>query len=143
MELSFAEQSTAFLCAVVPGVILGVLYGVVRLLRVLFDFSNAVTFISDVLFMLAASVLTFLYSLAFLSGYVRLYFLPAILFGFLLYRLTLGKLLCRMYTPVIRVLKKYGGAILKNFREIVKKVLKKGYCLLYNTKAGKKMKKKC
>lgn len=142
MELSFAQQSTAFLCAAVPGVILGVLYGAVRLLRVLFDFSAAVTFLSDVLFMLAAAVLTFLFSLAFLSGYVRLYLLPAILTGFFLYRLTLGALLSRLYTPVFRVLKQAGGSFLKKFKKIAKNLLKKGYGLLYNTKAGKIQKSK-
>ena len=137
MELSFAEQTAAFLYAIVLGVLIGILYGAVKLARVAFDFSAPVTFAADVLFMLVSAVMTFLFSLAFLSGAVRLYLLPALIFGFALYRLTLGRFIVRIYTSVIGAVKTECGRISKKIKGILRNLLKKGYGLLYNTKADK------
>lgn len=138
MELSFPEQSAAFLYAIVLGVLIGILYGVLKLARAALDFSAPVTFVTDVLFMLLSAVMTFMFSLAYLQGAVRLYLLPAICLGFALYRLTLGKLTVHIYTPVIGAVKKVCGTLSKKFKGIIKNLLKKGYGLLYNTRADKK-----
>jgi spore cortex biosynthesis protein YabQ len=132
MELTFAVQSAAFLYSLLPGVIIGVIYGLFKLLRTVFNFSNAMTFAADVVFMLVSAVLIYLYILAFLSGYVRVYLLPGIISGFLAYRLTVGKLLCKVYRPVFALLKRVFSAVSKKFKIFVKKVLKKLRHLLYN-----------
>ena len=136
MELTFAVQSAAFMYSVLPGVIIGVIYGFFKLLRTVFNFSVVMTFAADVVFMLVSAVLVYLYILAFLSGYVRVYLLPGILAGFLAYRLTVGKLLCRVYRPVFAFLKRVLSAASKKFKLFAKKVLKKLRHLLYNRRVS-------
>lgn len=136
MELTFAVQSAAFLYSLLPGVLIGVIYGLFKLLRTVFNFSNVMTFAADVAFMIISAVLIYLYILAFLSGYVRLYLLPGILAGFLAYRLTLGKLLCKVYRPFFVLLKRVFSAVSKKIKIFAKKVLKKLRSLLYNRQAG-------
>ncbi len=136
MELSFEVQSAAFLYSLLPGVLIGVIYGLFKLLRTVFNFSNVMTFAADVAFMIISAVLIYLYILAFLSGYVRLYLLPGILAGFLAYRLTLGKLLCKVYRPFFVLLKRVFSAVSKKIKIFAKKVLKKLRGLLYNRQAG-------
>lgn len=136
MELTFAVQSAAFLYSLLPGVLIGVIYGLFKLLRTVFNFSNVMTFAADVAFMIISAVLIYLYILAFLSGYVRLYLLPGILAGFLAYRLTLGKLLCKVYRPFFALLKRVFSAVSKKIKIFAKKVLKKLRGLLYNRQAG-------
>lgn len=136
MELTFAVQSAAFLYSLLPGVLIGVIYGLFKLLRTVFNFSNVMTFAADVAFMIISAVLIYLYILAFLSGYVRLYLLPGILAGFLAYRLTLGKLLCKVYRPFFMLLKRLFSAVSKKIKIFAKKVLKKLRGLLYNRQAG-------
>ncbi|MED9968887.1 MAG: spore cortex biosynthesis protein YabQ [Ruminococcus sp.] len=132
MELTFAVQSAAFLYSLLPGVLIGVIYGLFKLLRTVFNFSNVMTFAADIAFMIISAVLIYLYILAFLSGYVRLYLLPGILAGFLAYRLTLGKLLCKVYRPFFALLKRVFSAASKKIKIFAKKVLKKLRSLLYN-----------
>ena len=136
MELTFAVQSAAFLYSLLPGILIGVIYGLFKLLRTVFNFSNVMTFAADVAFMIISAVLIYLYILAFLSGYVRLYLLPGILAGFLAYRLTLGKLLCKVYRPFFMLLKRLFSAVSKKIKIFAKKVLKKLRSLLYNRQAG-------
>lgn len=136
MELTFAVQSAAFLYSLLPGILIGVIYGLFKLLRTVFNFSNVMTFAADVAFMIISAVLIYLYILAFLSGYVRLYLLPGILAGFLAYRLTLGKLLCKVYRPFFALLKRVFSAVSKKIKIFAKKVLKKLRGLLYNRQAG-------
>ncbi len=136
MELTFAVQSAAFLYSLLPGILIGVIYGLFKLLRTVFNFSNVMTFAADVAFMIISAVLIYLYILAFLSGYVRLYLLPGILAGFLAYRLTLGKLLCKVYRPFFMLLKRLFSAVSKKIKIFAKKVLKKLRGLLYNRQAG-------
>ena len=132
MELTFAVQSSAFLHSILLGIILGAIYGVFKFVRTAFDLSKPLTFAADVLYMLISAVLIYLFILAYLSGYVRLYLLPGIIIGFALYRLTLGRLLCRFYNPVISLFRAVFGAVSKKFKIFAKKVLKKLRHLLYN-----------
>lgn len=136
MELTFARQSAAFLWSVPLGAALGVLYGLFRLLRFALRPGKATVFVLDVLFMLAWALAAFYFSLAFLSGYIRLYVFAGSLLGFALYRLTLGWALCRVYQPIVRSMAKLSQKICKKSKIFAAYLLKTARRLLYNISSG-------
>ena len=140
MELSFPEQSAAFLWSLVLGVLLGVVYGGFRLVRVTFSLRRAAVFILDFLFMLLAAAAIFLFCIGMMRGYVRSYVLLGAAFGFFAYRLTLGRLFCMIYHPILVKSKKIMHKISGKMKKITKKLLKIAAKLLYN-ESGKKYRK--
>ncbi|HCA04634.1 MAG TPA: hypothetical protein DEO32_01920 [Ruminococcaceae bacterium] len=129
MELTLAQQSYAFACSIVLGALLGAIYGVLRLAVFAFKMSKVLVFALDFVYMTFSAVLIYLFALAFLSGQIRLFLLPGIVGGFVLYRLTAGRLLGRLFRPVIKAIQRLIQAISKKFKIIAKKVLKKHRCL--------------
>lgn len=132
VELTFAQQSTAFLLSFLPGLCLGALYEALRFIKLCFNFGKAGTIVTDILFMLCSSVSLFLFSLAFLLGFVRIYVIVGCFAGFLFFKLTVGRLLSKIYCPVISFFKKKTRKIRNKIKKITKKLLKNGYNILYN-----------
>ena len=99
MEIDFYIQSQAFLYSLLFGVGLGMLYGIFKFIS-----TKTAVIIADIIFMLIASIALFLYSLAMLYGYVRIYIVFGALCGFLAYRFSLGKLISRIYCPIINAI---------------------------------------
>lgn len=132
MELTFAQQTTAFFWSFVPGVGLAVFYGVLKFLRFTFSPGKAAVIAADIFFMLVWALTVFFFSLAFLLGYVRLYVFVGTFMGFLLYRLTIGRLLFMLYSPVISFLKNFHQKISKKIKIFAKYLLKIACRLLYN-----------
>ena len=136
MELTFAQQSFAFLASLVMGACLGVLYGLLRFFRFAFAPGRAVVTVLDVLFMLVWALLVFFFSLAFLSGYIRLYVFAGSFLGFLAYRLTAGRLLSCLYRPVVLAVKKLLQKICEKLKIFAKYLLKIAAKVLYNSFRG-------
>ena len=134
MELTFAQQSTAFLWSLALGVIFAVAYGPFKIFRMCFCNGKISVFTVDFIYMISASLALFYFSLAYLTGYIRAYTYLGCFIGFLAYRLTIGRLTSKIYSPIIcfskRILKKFGLKI-KNF---TKKLLKIDNKILYNIK---------
>ena len=131
MEIDFYIQSQAFLYSLLFGVGLGMLYGIFKFIRVAFLSTKTAVIIADIIFMLIASVALFLYSLAMLYGYVRIYIVFGALCGFLAYRFSLGKLISRIYCPIINAINVIIQKIKTKFKKITKKLLKSNN-ILYN-----------
>lgn len=134
MELTFAQQTFAFFLSFVPGIAMAVLYGLIKLLRFVFSPGKAVTAVLDVLFMLTWALLIFYFSLAYLSGYIRFYVFAGSLAGFLCYRLTLGRLLFRIYRPIVVMTRRVLQKICEKIKIFAKYLLKIARQLLYNIK---------
>ena len=132
MEIDFYTQTTAFLYSLVLGVALGVVYGVFKAIRTIFFSSRVSVIICDILFMLLACMSLFFYSLAMLYGYIRVYVIIGILFGFSVYRLTLGRIFFNFYMPVISFMRKILRKITSKIKIYSKKLLKNLYKILYN-----------
>ena len=73
MELDFAQQTTAFLWSIIPGIALGLIYGIIKFLRALFKIGKAGTFVLDIIFMIVFFLSVFIFSLAYIYGYIRAY----------------------------------------------------------------------
>ena len=132
MELSFAQQSTAFLYSIPLGAALGVIYGALALLRYTFSVKKAAVITLDILYMLCCSFCIFFFSLGYLDGYIRVYVIFGCLTGFFIYRLTIGRVLQRILKPIFRTARRIIAAILTKIKLIAKKLLKIGYHILYN-----------
>ena len=132
MELSFAEQSYAFLLSVPLGMLLAVLYGVFKFCRYAFSLGKAATIALDILFMLIWAMAVFFFSLGYLKGYIRFYVFLGSFLGFLLYRLTLGRLLFHIYRPALHVLRVIFHKISEKLKIFAKYLLKIAGKLLYN-----------
>lgn len=132
MELSFEQQSTAFLYSLPLGAALGVIYGILKLIRFALSPKKHTVIALDIAFMLLCSLSIFFYSLGMLDGYIRIYVIIGASTGFFIYRLTVGKLLQRILDPIIRVIKKIIVSIFTKIKLFTKKLLKIGYEILYN-----------
>ena len=67
-----------------------------------------------------------------LYGYVRIYVVFGALCGFAAYRFSLGKLISRIYCPIINALNVANKKIRTKFKKITEKLLKIGNNILYN-----------
>ena len=132
MEQSFAVQSTAFLYSLPLGAVLGVIYGIIALLRKTLNLKKGTVIALDITFMLLCAVSIFYFSLGFLDGYIRVYVIFGAGLGFFIYRLTIGRLLQRILNPIISWIKRIIVAIFTKIKLIAKKLLKIGYHILYN-----------
>lgn len=132
MEQSFAVQSTAFLYSLPLGAVLGIIYGVLALLRHTLSLKKSAVIALDITFMLLCAVSIFYFSLGFLDGYIRVYVIFGAGLGFFIYRLTIGRLLQRILNPILLWLKRIIVAIFTKIKLIAKKLLKIGYHILYN-----------
>lgn len=132
MELSFAQQSAAFLYSIPLGAALGVIYGALALLRNGLGLKKGAVIALDIIYMLCCSFCVFFFSLGFLDGYIRIYVIFGCLTGFFIYRLTIGRLLKRILEPIFLITIKIIAAILTKIKIIAKKLLKIGRDILYN-----------
>lgn len=105
MEISVAVQSMSFLYAFLFGAVTGLLYDIFRILRIAFPIGKVAVFIEDVLYLLSAGLLTFVYLLKFNSGEIRSYILLGTLLGFIVYYFTVGKLIIGSAKLIIKLIK--------------------------------------
>ena len=76
----------------VIGFFLGSIYNCGRFIRLIFPNSKALTFMTDLIFIISSALIIFAFSVELGSGAVRLYYFAAALFGFAIYSVTLGLL---------------------------------------------------
>jgi len=132
LELNFYQQSIAFLWSIPLGIVIGILYGIIKFIRIAFNFRKTSTIISDVAFMLISTVAIYLFSIAYIQGLVRIYVFIGCIIGFLIYRLSIGRLIARIYSPIIVFVSKIIYVIMSKFKKIAKKLLKNIHSILYN-----------
>lgn len=132
MELTFEQQSVAFLYSLILGVGFGIVYAPFKMFRLAFCTKKSSIVAVDIFFMLCVSIIIYYFSLVFIMGYVRIYVFAGCLIGFLIYRLTLGRLFSKIYVPVIMFLKKVTNKIVQKLKKFTKKLLKITRTILYN-----------
>lgn len=141
MELTFAQQSVAFLYSLLLGVGFGIFYAPFKMFRLAFCSKKSSVIAVDIFFMLCVSVVIYYFSLVFIMGYVRIYVFAGCLIGFLAYRLTLGVLFSKIYVPIISFVKKITNKIVLKLKNFTKKLLKITRNILYNIIKRRNIKK--
>ncbi|MBQ1453587.1 MAG: spore cortex biosynthesis protein YabQ [Ruminococcus sp.] len=132
LELTFEQQTVAFMWSFALGAGLGVFYGALKFLRFTFSLGRATVIAVDIFFMLVWSMSVFFFSLGYLMGFIRAYVFAGSFIGFLLYRLTAGRLLCKLYSPLIRFIKELLQKTCEKSKLIAKYLLKIARKVLYN-----------
>ena len=156
-----AEQTQLFLYAFGFGFVLGIIYDIFRIVRLIFSGGRGAVFVADILYLAVCAVLTFSFVLTLSSGVLRGYILAGEILGWLVYYFSLGLLCVKVSNRVIRLgrrvlrgtfsllsrpikfisrklcilIKKNGRFLAKINRKTGKKLkfyLQKYYCMLYN-----------
>lgn len=130
--VSLSSQSYIFLCSLLCGVGLGAVYTIFKLARGIFNHRKLPTVLLDIGYMLAVTVVTFIFSVGFTDGYVRYYTPVGELAGILMYKLTLGRIFDRLFSLLIKAFFKAYGFVQKNISVFAKKLLKASGKVLYN-----------
>lgn len=132
MELTFAQQSTAFLCSLVFGAAAGLLYDIFKIIRMTLCKGKASVFVTDFLYVLIVSLNLFIFSVAYMLGFFRVFVTVGSFLGFVICRLTLGRLLSLVYCPMIRFTESVCVKISQKIKKNLKKLLKNSNNILYN-----------
>lgn len=143
MELTLKQQSEAFLWSFVLGVAVALIYIIIAVIRVISPPSKVQLFVGDVLFMVFAALLNFLFAVAFTEGNVRFYTIFAELISFFVIYLTLGKAAKKTAHIVFRfisaVLRKISYPLIKLINTISSFLREKCFILLKKAKKIKKV----
>ena len=132
MGFPLSAQTAYFLWSLVFGAALGVLYDVVRAVRMALRAGKVHVMISDILFFAGCGVLTSLFALPFNKGDVRAFILFGEAVGFLAYRLTFGSIMGKVYAFSARILRSFVQKIRKILEFFFVFLLKAIAVLLYN-----------
>ena len=132
-----------FILAVLFGGVAGCFYDAFRIVRFAFNFGKTAIFIQDIIFFTVCGVFAFLFMLTFTAGQIRAFVLMAQALGFIVYYLTIGRMVYGLAKRIISLIKRVFWAIFSPIKKIFKKTQKtfkkhltKLYYLLYN-KGGK------
>ena len=85
------NQAYIFMIFVIIGVIIGVLFDFFRILRKSIKTKDFVTYIEDVLFCILTGIILLYSIFTFNSGEIRIYIFIGVLFGVLIYMLSISK----------------------------------------------------
>ena len=161
--ISLSSQARGFLYSLGFGVLVGILYDGIRIIRLTFTKSKTATAISDILFVIIAGVATFIFFLSVTYGEVRLYAVGGELLGFLIYYFSFGVIavcytektvskikaarkhffaflfsplirLCRFCLSKVKIFSKKISKMSKKRLKIAKYLLQKYKYMLYNQK---------
>lgn len=143
--MSTIPAETLLLC-LVCGVLLGLVFSVLELLRLLFSLGKIAAAVIDVLFCLLAAVVTFLLSLAVSAGHARFFQIACEAIGFLCVQVTVTHGICRFLTYAehrlhrfkSRIFAKYAQRRQKKVEALPKSGKKRGSFLNKSKKSEKK-----
>ena len=151
-EISLSDQLLTFLCGIALGIIMCVYYDVIRAVLISRKSGKIIIFLGDLFFCITSAFAVFLFLLSRTNGELRGYVFISIGIGFLFFKLTLSKILMLILKVVFihyyKLLGFIGGiflkiidllaSLLKRMEKMfqkslkwIKKLLKKGYQLLY------------
>ena len=125
MAVSVSAQTLVFLFSCALGAALGALFDVFRMIRLAVPCSRPAVFLQDVLFLLACTVVTFFFMLCESAGKVRLYIVEGELLGAVLYSLTLGALVMKLFRLILNAAGRAKSGLVRTFAPPAKKVFRK------------------
>lgn len=122
--MNYFSQEEVFLLFFIIGLIIGLIFDFFKVLRKAFKTSDLITFIEDLLFLFMSGSLIVFGIIKLNSGEVRFYLFLGMLFGILIYSLTISKLYVIILYEFVRICKKIVMFIIQMFRNIFKFIFK-------------------
>lgn len=113
---SLSAQTNMFLYSFGFGFLLGILYDIVRTVRMIISRSKVFVFAADLLYFTVCAVLTFAFVLVMDSGKIRLYTAAGEILGWLVYYFSLGSIAMRVSSFLCGALKRIFAFIFKPLR---------------------------
>lgn len=104
--LSLSTQVVSFLYSLGFGLIIGILYDLLRVIRIVLSFSKTATYVTDFLFSVTASIMTFLFCLSVTNGEVRLYIILGEFIGFAVFYFSFGSVAVKFSEKSVRKIAK-------------------------------------
>lgn len=132
MVLPLASETVYFLYSIVFGILLSVLYDVIRILRFCSINRPWQIILSDILYFVLCAFLTVMFALPANNGRVRGFALFGEGLGFLMYRFTIGAVLAPFYCAIVGFFSKFMKKSCKIMRLFFKKLLKGYISVVYN-----------
>ena len=99
------NQAYLFLIFTLNGVFIGLLFDFFRILRKTFKTLNLITYIEDIIFWILTGISIIFCMYKFSDGSIRLFMFLGLIFGIILYMLTLSKIIIKMFVNIINVIK--------------------------------------
>lgn len=99
------NQAYLFVMFVINGFLIGVLFDVFRILRMSFKTKDFITYIEDITFWILAGILTLYFIFYYNNGEIRFYIFFGIIFGIVIYILTISKYIIKFSVTIINFVK--------------------------------------
>lgn len=99
------NQAYLFVMFIINGILIGFLFDIFRILRKSFKTDDIITYIEDITFWILTGILTLYFIFKYNNGEIRLYIFLGIIFGILIYILTLSKHIIKFSVAVINFIK--------------------------------------
>ncbi len=116
------SQITVFFRSVGCGILLGMLYDAVCLIRMLFGERKSVYVFFDTVYFLAASLISFFFMVLYNSGQVRFNLMLAELLGAVVFHFSLGKYILERYARQLSRIRKILAFLTRPFLKAAKKI---------------------
>ena len=113
------SQIQIFWYACILGIIMGIIYDVFRIIRLLVSWKDWQVFIQDIVYFFIVGISTFLFALAYNKGDVRAYLIVGEIIGWIIYYITIGEIVYRFSEAIAKFIKK----ILMKFTKLICKPL--------------------
>ena len=107
MAISASAQALVFVVSLLVGALLGVLYDAFRIIRLAVRCGKAMLILQDVIFLLACTLITFLFLLRVNSGGIRFFIIMGEILGAVIYYLTLGVLVMKLAGAIIDAVRRF------------------------------------
>ncbi len=106
-------QELLFLCFAALGLFLGVLYDAFSVKRILFGCNTVICFIDDIAFMFISGFMFLITAFWFNNGIIRWYEFFSCLIGFIVYKLTVSRLVMLLMNLVVKFVKRLVKRLVK------------------------------
>lgn len=106
MYINATQQLFNLLIFSLTGALIGILFDIFRILRKTFKTPDFITYIEDILFWILTGVILLFTIFTFNNGEIRIYIFIGLIFGFIMYLLTISKYLVKLCVTVLTFIKK-------------------------------------
>ena len=99
------NQAYLFLIFIINGILIGFLFDIFRIIRKTFKTADLTTYIQDIVFWIAAGIMTLAFIFYYNNGEIRFYVFLGIILGVTIYILTISKYIIKASVKIINYIK--------------------------------------
>lgn len=100
------NQAYLFICFVLVGIIIGIVFDLFRILRRTFKTKDLITYIEDIIFWIITGIIIIYSMYKFCDGELRFFMIIGIIIGTILYLITISEYVIKISVYIINILKR-------------------------------------